>query len=504
MELTPDVGVEEPSDSTPLAFRAVRGGLWVALSSYFNFGFGFLANLALTRILAPEHFGVFALAFFFFSLLNLRPKIGVGYAFGQRRETTGELLGTHLGLELGAGLLTLLVAAGAVPVLRILGYSWDVSWAVLVLAVAGVSDSLLGTAWVLLDKELHFGRTSLVSSLVFPLSYLPAFWLALHGGGYWSLLAQNASYAMLLLAAMWWVARRQLPHVWRLRWRFDRRVAVDLVRFGGPTGLASLAWMLSGQFDNFLVGTFVGMAALGFYDRAYRIAQWPSMLVTGVLVRAAFYTYARLQDDPVRLKKTVTMSLWLITTLALPLAIAIFAAAPDLVRLLYGERWLPTAPILRFLIAYSVMRPLSDDANSLFIAVGQPHLTLIVAVVQATTLALIGTPLTLRYGVLGTCVAVAVMFAVTLSLTYYYVSARVVAIDLWDSLGLPALATVLALAAYAGLARSLGLSGWPLLGRVVAVASFTAGTYVATVLLLQPRTTLERVAYVRRLLLGKP
>jgi len=38
----------------PLAFRVVRGGLFVAASSYFNILFGFLANLVLTRLLAPE------------------------------------------------------------------------------------------------------------------------------------------------------------------------------------------------------------------------------------------------------------------------------------------------------------------------------------------------------------------------------------------------------------------------------------------------------------------
>jgi len=42
------ISVEEP-----LAFRVVRGGLFVAASSYFNILFGFLANLVLTQLLAP-------------------------------------------------------------------------------------------------------------------------------------------------------------------------------------------------------------------------------------------------------------------------------------------------------------------------------------------------------------------------------------------------------------------------------------------------------------------
>jgi len=52
-----DILTQEMLASTsaePLAFRVVRGGLFVAASSYFNILFGFLANLVLTRLLAPE------------------------------------------------------------------------------------------------------------------------------------------------------------------------------------------------------------------------------------------------------------------------------------------------------------------------------------------------------------------------------------------------------------------------------------------------------------------
>src|SRR5207248_1070426 len=100
--------------------------IWVAASSYSSVGFGFLANLVLTRILAPEHFGVFALATFFSLLFNLRSKVGIGYAFAQRRETTGELVGTYLVLDIGLALLSILIALAAIPVLHALGYPWAV------------------------------------------------------------------------------------------------------------------------------------------------------------------------------------------------------------------------------------------------------------------------------------------------------------------------------------------------------------------------------------------
>ena len=58
----------EPGDT--LSQRVVRGGLFVAASSYFNIGFGFLANLVLTRLLAPKHFGFLSLSIFLLAYIR--------------------------------------------------------------------------------------------------------------------------------------------------------------------------------------------------------------------------------------------------------------------------------------------------------------------------------------------------------------------------------------------------------------------------------------------------
>ncbi|MHB0856223.1 MAG: oligosaccharide flippase family protein [Anaerolineae bacterium] len=484
-----------------LASRAVRGGLWVALSSGWTILFGFGANLLLTRILAPEAFGAFALASFFFAVINIRSKAGLGPALAQRQGVSGELVGTHLALDVAAGLATLLLAGVAVPVLRALSYTDDVVWVVVALAAIGVSDSFMGTAWILLDRELCFGRTSLVNGIAFPLSYLPAFWLAWRGAGYWSLVAQSAAYALLLLVGMWWVARRRLPWVWELRWRLDRDTALRLLRFGVYVGAGTVLVMLATQFDNFLVGTFVSLTMLGFYDRAYRIAQWPSTLVSSVLSRTALYTYARLQDDPVRLSRTVSMTFWLITLLALPLALAIFVAAPDLVLLLYGVEWLPSAVFVRLLVVYSLLRPLLDVAGSLFTGVGKPHQATLVAGAQAVALLVVATPLTFSQGAVGTAVGVGVAFVMGLVVAYLFLR-RTVHVALWREFGIPALSAVAAMVAYWALARLAGVEALSLPWRVLAKACFAPGAYLAVLFALQPQAMRSRLTYVIKLLRG--
>lgn len=483
----------------PLATRIVRGGAAVAITSYFLFGVGFLSNLILTRLLAPADFGIFALGTFFFALVNIRPKVGIEQAFAQHPNSNAESSGTYAALSVASGVASLMLAFIAAPILSAFGYSQSVIIVTLALAGIGVMDSVMGIAWVQLDKALLFARVSLVTALAFPLSYLPAFYLAFNGGGYWALLAQNIAYSILLLIGLWITARRTLPHLWKLRWTFSRMLARQFLRFGVFVGLATIFSTIVYQFDNFLVGTFVSVNTLGYYDRAYRIAQWSSILVGSVLTRTAFYAYSRLQNDPVRLTKTAQMSLWIVTTVAVPIALVIFITADDLILFLFGEKWLPSAILLRFLVAYSILRPLLDDASSLFIAVGHPRRTTFVVMFQALALVAAATPLTFSFGAIGTAVGVGSAFVIGLIVTYYFVRRTLPQLSLRDAFVVPFVASAITL--FIGLTASQQIhqviaSSFIIL---IALTLLTLALYFGLTMILRPRVTRERARYVWRL-----
>jgi PST family polysaccharide transporter len=294
----------------------------------------------------------------------------------------------------------------------------------------------------------------------------------------------------------WWTLKRAGRGI---RLRFDRALAVWMLRFGAVMSLGALATILLLQFDNFLVGTFVGAAALGYYAQAYKVAQWPTGLVTHIVSRAALPTYAKLQDDLPRLAKAFGMTLWLILMLATPLALAIFVSAPDFLILLYGEKWLPSAILLRFLIIYSVLRPLLDDTGALFTAIGQPHRATIVLIVQALTLVIAATPFTLTFNAIGTAVGVGLAFVVGIALTYRFV-ARTIPVDLARLFIPTTLAAAISVALYLAFAHLVDLNALPLLARVLVKSSVAAGVFFGSALLLERGALIERVGYIWRLL----
>ncbi|WP_376793150.1 oligosaccharide flippase family protein [Thermoflexus sp.] len=489
--------VERSTTGAPLASSAVRGGMWVALSTYWTLAFGFAANILLTRTLPPEAFGAFALAMFFAQLLRLQTKLGLGYAFGQYKETTGESVGTYVVLEGVAALSGLLLMGLAAPALRFMGYDPLVVQIALVLSFAAFLEGISAIAGTLLEKELRFGLTSLYQGLVFPLSYLPAFWLAAHGGGAWSLAAQTTVYSLLGLG-LWGVARWRMSHLWAYPWRFRRDLAGHFLRFGAAAGLWLMAGMLFSQLDNFLIGTFAGVTALGYYDRAYRMAQWPALLFNAVLTRTAFYTYARLQDDRARLEKTVAMVTWAISMIAIPVALAIFLAARDLVVLLYGERWLPSVLFLQILSAFFVLRPHLEHAGVVLNAMGRPGRAAALLWAQVGVLGVAGLPLTMRWGALGACGAVGLALIAGIGLACVY-TRRELSVSANAGLGMPLLAGGATILGYIIVLRFIPLENLGLFTRLVVKAIYAFSAFYVLAFAMQPRAVQERVRYVWRL-----
>ncbi|MBP7693535.1 MAG: oligosaccharide flippase family protein [Anaerolineales bacterium] len=481
-----------------LAQRAVRGTIYVLFSSYANMGLGIVYGVLLARVLTPEHFGVFAGALFFATVFDVRGKLGLDYAFVHRQPTTPELLTTHWYLQAGLSALTVVILGLAALVIKQLNYPPATPSLMMALGGALLLEALGSTARVALEKELNFGRSTMVVSGALLLSYLSALAAAYAGFTYWALLTQLAVNAGVSTLGFWWIYTRRRTTPWT--WRIDPPLTRWLLRFGATMTIASLATAILLQFDNFLVLTLAGSAAAGYYVQAYKVAQWPTGLVTHIVSRTSLPTYAKLQDDPPRLSKAFELSLWLILMVALPLALAIFVTAPDFLQLLYGPTWLPAATPLRFLIGYSVLRPLLDDTGALFTAIGQPGRITRVLVTQAVTLIVIAPPLTIAWGAVGTAIGVGIAFAIGIAVTYRFIS-RTLTLNIGRLFAPPAIALGATLLAYGLLAPYLNAIPIPWLWlRVLAKGGFAVAAFTAIAGALQYRELTARVRLISSLI----
>jgi lipopolysaccharide exporter len=478
----------------PLAYRAVRGGFWSVVGSYFTIGFGFIANIALIRLLTPAIYGEFALAMFFVTLFDLVGKSGLNYAFAHHRTVNGETLGTLLvlGLLMGAGSLALAILSA--PILLTAGYAPMVPVIIAATIAVQFTGIWLWPFAVVLESELRFKPLAVATSIATVLSYLPAFWLAFNGQGQYSLLAQFATNSILAMAAMGVYLFRAQRHLLRMRWRYSPALARQFLRFGLTTGLGNFISTLLVQVDNFILGTIAGTTVLGYYDRAYRVAQWPSTLLIPLVGRAAVFTYNQLRDDQARLRRSVTMVLWTSANLAIPIALALFFSAPELVPLLFGAQWMPAVPLLRILLVVSVLRPIWENVWALLVGLGLPRRVVELSLFQLAVLIVLGTVLTWLFSATGTATAVIVMLLGGLALAYLKIRPKLT-LDLHSIFGGPLAALLLTVAGYLVLVRVIGndLPAWAAVAWKVGwgVAGFGLSS-----LLVQPKRFIERLVYI--------
>jgi PST family polysaccharide transporter len=265
-----------------------------------------------------------------------------------------------------------------------------------------------------------------------------------------------------------------------------------------PVGLSYTALgSIVTQYDNFLIGTFVGATTLGYYDRAYRIANWTNILLTLVISRIGFLTFTKVRDDPARLTHAIRLSFWVLLTLGIPITLVLFFGSANIVKILYTDRYSESAYYLRFLTIYSLFSPFISLAFWLAVSVGDHRRSVFLTTVQTATLILLGTPFTILWGVNGTLVAVMITMIVAFILGLRYIFGRV-SLSVREVFGAHVIAMLLAMLALWLIQLWTGWGTLTAVAQLIVIGLLGPGLFAAVLLLLRPAETRERIRYIRR------
>jgi O-antigen/teichoic acid export membrane protein len=188
----------------------------------------------------------------------------------------------------------------------------------------------------------------------------------------------------------------------RLRGRGVRR----LLHYSGALNRTRILTFLSLNLDNMLVGRFLGPAALGLYQVAFRVAEIPAVTITRAAARVALPMFGPLRATPRALTRR-----FLTVVGAVCAAVCLFAALALLageagVRWMLGPDWTRMVPALQLLALAMVFRAVMQISDQLFNALSRPRLSLPVQGVRLGLLAVALYPLLRWDGLRGVATAV--------------------------------------------------------------------------------------------------
>lgn len=358
-----------------------------------------LVCLALTtsivaRNLGPSDYGVVGFAGIIIAFLGQFSDVGVGTAAIRRPTLDQSSLRTAFTLKIilscGAFVAAFLIAPFAPHffehpatgnVIRVLSLDFLVS-------------TIGFMSMVTLTREQNFralvipGVASAVARCILTIA------LILCGWKYWAVVFADVGANLTCFIAI--QAARKIP----TRFQFDWSVAREYLRFGVPLLGSGISIFLVMNMDNFLVGSRLGSAKLGYYALAFTWGSFICGLLGGTVHAAMFPAFSAIQDDTAAMRRWYLKTVDMVGFVAVVVNTALLANVHFFLVTFLGkgtDKWAPAATALKVLCVYGILRAITEPLGNCIMARGRTK-TLLRANASAGAVELLLILLVLRTG----------------------------------------------------------------------------------------------------------
>ncbi len=410
--------LEDSYKAEPLSHKVVQGGIWNFALTFSNRIIGFIRTIILARMLAPEDFGLFGIAFLAIRTLESFTQTGLDFALIQKKENIESYLDTSWTVSIIRGFILSLIIFLSAPLIANFFNSSEASTVIKVITISLLLNGSRNIGIVFFQKEFQFNKqfiytlsytiTDLIVSIT--LAFMLRNVLAL----VWGSVAGN-----LMRLVMSYVM-----HPYRPRISFNKNQFKDLFGYGKWIFGSTILGFLIFQGDDIFVGKMIGTQALGLYQMAYLIANLPSTEISRVISQVIFPAFSKLQNETNRLKEAYIHALQIVAYISIPLAGGILILAPEIIPILLGKKWISMIPAVQALSVGSIALSTIYTTGTFFQGIGKPKIDTIWQTVRLFTLAIFIYPLTLRLNILGTSIAVVISVIVAMIGVSYSINKR--------------------------------------------------------------------------------
>ncbi len=379
----------------------MRGAVWTIGAYGASVILRFGSNVVLSRLVAPEVFGVMLIINTLRNGIELLSDVGIGQNIVQNpKGESRSFRDTAWTIQLLRGLILFsLLFLTAAP----LGQLYQLPE--LAIQLSAITLALMGAASVsiyLLQRRLQLVRLNLFDLSIDAIGAILVVGLALVSPTIWSLILAN-----ILTAAIRTVATYLLPEArtW-LAWHKDH--VREILVFGKWIYMSSLLAFLCASFDKLYLGQSIPLALLGIYGLARNVADLPAALFARLGHSLVFPVIASQQAGPRAELHARLSPLRLKLLLACAACIAFGTAFADFaIMVIYDSRYQEAGwmlPVMLLGVWGSILCSMNEYA---LLGVGKPlygaagNLTKLVCLV-------VGIPIALHtIGLLGTILVVA-------------------------------------------------------------------------------------------------
>ncbi len=407
--------------------RIMNAGSWAII------GYGsvqvlrLVSSLVMTRLLAPELFGLMALTTAIGVVVSLLADIGIRQAVVQsKRGDSPEMLDTAWTMQIIRGVLIWLVCiviAFVLDRLQVNGVlasdsvygSPQLPMVIVAVTFSIVISGFASTKLLIADRSLDLRKASLIEVIGLVVTIICMATMAVWWKSVWPLVIGMTIGAVV---NVW------LSHAWlrghrdRLRW--DKDCVTEIIGIGRWILASSALHVLSFNGDRLMLGAWATQKQLAFYSIALTLAQAVELAAGRITISVATPAFSEVVRRDVNELPKVFWKLRIpMDLITLVVSGLFFGLGHVIIAILYDERYQAAGKILEIL-ACSLIIARYNVSISAYIALGTTKYMPVINLVKLIAL-FVSMPLAYKFwGLEGAYWAIALHGASTIPLYYIY------------------------------------------------------------------------------------
>jgi lipopolysaccharide exporter len=325
----------------------------------------------LARLLAPADFGLMAIVLSVMAFMQVFTDLGVSTAIIHYQDISQTQLSSlyWLNVTVGLTLMVLLMAASSL----VSGSIFHQPALQPILMLISVNFLFLAAGQqvrVMAEKALRFSVLAKVEISAALCGCATAIVWAWYAPTVYALVAGVLVNGFVQTLLLWLLASQG----WRPAFRIRLHEIGHFLKFGGYIMAGDFVNSLNRQADILIGGRIFPAATLGSYSLPRNLSLNVAGVTNPIVTRVGLPVMAKTQHDRAFLKSVYLKTMRMTASVNFPIYIVLAVFSRDAVVLVFGKRWIDSAPLLVFLAVFGMFRSCGNPVGSLLLAVGKADL----------------------------------------------------------------------------------------------------------------------------------
>lgn len=348
-----------------------NGFLISALGKYSNYIVQFGVLAVLSRILTPREYGVVSIITVFLIFFQMIIDMGIGPAIIQNKTLTDQQVnGIFSFTILLSLLLSVIFAFLSKPIAifydntQLVGVCLFMSIALLTSGLNMVPQSIILKRKKFLEINIAQVGSSLISGIV-------GIILALNHFSYYALVISTIVKNSTMLVFIYRHTNLKITR------KIRRKDLKAIYSFSKNQFLFNFINYFSRNLDKLLIGKFMTLKDLSYYDRAYMLSLYPNQILTNVITPVIQPIMSEYENQKDIIKKAYLTIAKFLAFIGMPLSVFIFFSADELIQILFGSQWLGSVVTFQILSLSIWVQMILSSTGSIFQSANRTDLLLL-------------------------------------------------------------------------------------------------------------------------------